>query len=118
MTAFADGETDVTLGYVNGPNPFQGTKRVSLYVNGTFVKKLPLPDTGAWTNYRTFNDKLVLRAGSNDISIRYDAGDDGNVNLDYLDVKQNEPIQCEHRRGERPVRRHVAEQVPLDDDPQ
>ena len=35
MTAFADGETDVTLGYVNGPNPFAGTKRVSLYVNGT-----------------------------------------------------------------------------------
>ena len=95
MTAFADGETDVTLGYVNGPNPFQGTKRVSLYVNGNFVKKLALPDTGAWTNYRTFNDKLVLRAGSNDISIRFDAGDDGNVNLDYLDVKQNEPIQCE-----------------------
>ena len=94
VTALADGETDVTLGYVNGPNPFQGTKRVSLYVNGSFVKKLALPDTGAWTNYRTFNDKLVLRAGSNDISIRFDTGDDGNVNLDYLDVKQNEPIQC------------------------
>ena len=118
VIAFADGETDVTLGYVNGPNPFSGIKRVSVYVNGSFVKKLPLPDTGAWTNYRTFADKLVLRAGSNDISIRYDMGDDGNVNLDYLDVKQNEPIQCEHRRGERPVRRHVAEQVPLDDDPQ
>ena len=118
VTAFADGETDVTLGYVNGPNPFQGTKRVSLYVNGSFVKKLALPDTGAWTNYRTFNDKLVLRAGSNDISIRFDTGDDGNVNLDYLDVKQNEPIQCEPVDGERHVRRHVAEQVPLDDDPQ
>ena len=95
VTALADGETDVTLGYVNGPNPFQGTKRVSLYVNGAFVKKLALPDTGAWTNYRTFNDKLVLRAGNNDISIRFDTGDDGNVNLDYLDVKQNEPIQCD-----------------------
>ena len=23
VTAFADGETDVTLGYVNGPNPFR-----------------------------------------------------------------------------------------------
>ena len=94
VTALADGSADVTLGYVNGPNPFQGTKRVSLYVNGTFVKKLALPDTGAWTNYRTFTDKFVLRAGSNDISIRFDTGDDGNVNLDYLDVKQNEPIQC------------------------
>jgi hypothetical protein len=94
VTALADGAADVTLGYVNGPNPFQGTKRVSLYVNGTFVKKLALPDTGAWTNYRTFTDKFVLKAGGNDISIRFDTGDDGNVNLDYLDVKQNEPIQC------------------------
>ena len=32
---------------------------------------------------------------SNAVSIRYDAGDDGNVNLDYLDVVQNEPVQCE-----------------------
>jgi hypothetical protein len=94
VTALADGAADVTLGYVNGPNPFQGVKRISLYVNGAFVKKLALPDTGAWTNYRTFTDKFVLKAGSNDISLRYDTGDDGNVNLDYLDVKQNEPIQC------------------------
>ena len=94
VIALADGETDVTLGYANGPNPFAGTKEVSLYVNGSFVKKLALPDTGAWNAYRTMRDKLVLRAGSNDISIRYDAGDDGNVNLDYLDVDQNEPVQC------------------------
>ncbi|HEX6022724.1 MAG TPA: family 16 glycoside hydrolase [Solirubrobacter sp.] len=95
VIAFADGEAGVTLGYANGPNPFSGTKRVSLYVNGNFVKKLALPDTGAWNQYGTLNDKLVLRAGANDISIRFDPGDDGNVNLDYLDVKQNEPIQCE-----------------------
>ena len=58
------------------------------------MKKLALPDTGAWNAYRTLSDRLVLRAGGNEISIRYDAGDDGNVNLDYLDVTQNEPVQC------------------------
>ena len=46
VNALADGAADVTLGYVNGPNPFQGTKRVSLYVNGAFVKKLALPGHG------------------------------------------------------------------------
>ncbi len=94
VTALADADTDVTLGYANGPNPFSGTKEVSLYVNDQFVKKLALPDTGAWATYGTLTDRLRLRAGSNDISIRYDAGDDGNVNLDYLDVTQNEPVQC------------------------
>jgi PKD repeat protein len=94
VNALADAATDVKLGYANGPNPFSGTKEVSLYVNDQFVKKLPLPDTGAWTSYSTVTERLQLRAGSNDISIRYDTGDDGNVNLDYLDVTQNEPIQC------------------------
>ena len=91
---------------------------MSLYVNDRFVKKLALPDTGAWTGYGTLSETLVLRAGSNDVSIRYDAGDDGNVNLDYLDVKQNEPVQCGRVRARRRVRRRRARPLPLDDDPQ
>jgi hypothetical protein len=94
VTALADGPAEVELGYANGPNPFAGTKEVSLYVNGSFVRKLALPDTGGWANYGTLTDTLILRAGSNDVSIRFDEGDDGNVNLDYLDVVQNEPVQC------------------------
>jgi regulation of enolase protein 1 (concanavalin A-like superfamily) len=95
VTALADADTDVELGYANGPNPAPGTKEVSLYVNGQFVKKLALPSTGEWNDYGTLSETLRLRAGSNEISIRYDEGDDGNVNLDYLDVTQNEPVQCE-----------------------
>ena len=94
VTALADGPAGVELGYVNGPNPAPGVKNVSLYVNDQFVKKLALPSTGAWTDYGTFSDTLSLRAGRNTVSIRYDAGDQGNVNLDYLDVTQNEPVQC------------------------
>ncbi len=118
VTALADAETEVVLGYANGPNPAPGTKEVSLYVNGQFVKKLALPDTGAWNVYGTLSDTLMLRAGSNDISIRYDAGDDGNVNLDYLDVTQNEPVQCPPTfEPERRVRRQRAGPLPLVDDP-
>jgi hypothetical protein len=94
VNALADGPADVTWGYANGPNPFTGTKRLSLYVNGVFVKKVGFPDTGAWPNYRTLTDKITLKAGNNDVMLKYDAGDEGNVNIDYVDVKQNEPIQC------------------------
>src|ERR687895_2735837 len=95
VIALADAPTEVTLGYANGPHPAPGTKEVSLYVNDRFVKKLALPSTGEWNQYGTLSDTLRLRAGRNEVSIRYDAGDDGNVNLDYLDVEQNEPVQCE-----------------------
>ncbi|HET6548211.1 MAG TPA: family 16 glycoside hydrolase, partial [Solirubrobacter sp.] len=94
VNALANGTADVTIGYANGPNPFSGTKELSLYVNGAFVKKIGFPDTGAWPNYRTITDTLALKAGRNDIMLRFDSGDDGNVNLDYLDLEQNEPIQC------------------------
>ena len=94
VTALADAATEVVLGYVNGPHPAPGVKDVSLYVNDQFVKKLALPSTGEWNDYGTFSETLMLRAGANAVSIRYDEGDDGNVNLDYLDVTQNEPVQC------------------------
>ena len=91
VSALADAETDVTLGYANGGD---GARTVSLYVNDQFSKQLVLPDTGGWDAYGALSETLRLRAGSNAISIRYDEGDDGDVNLDYLDVTQNEPIQC------------------------
>ena len=94
VNALADGTANIVIGYANGPNPFAGTKRLSAYVNGVFQKKISFTDTGAWNAYRTLTSSLVLKAGSNDISFRYDSGDEGNINLDYVDVTQNEPIQC------------------------
>src|SRR6185436_11426958 len=70
VNALADGVADVTWGYANGPNPFQGTKRLSLYVNGVFQKKVSFPDTGAWPNYRTLNDKITVKAGNNAIQLK------------------------------------------------
>ena len=118
VNALADGATDVTLGYVNGPNPFQGTKRVSLYVNGVFVKKLGCRTPARGTTTGRSPTSSSCKAGSNDISFRYDSGDDGNVNLDYLDVKQNEPIQCGTVDPNDTFDGTIAQQVPLDDDPQ
>src|SRR6185436_10520334 len=60
VNALADGVTDVKVGYANGPNPFAGTKEVSLYVNDQFVRKLALPDTGAWNAYSSVTERLLL----------------------------------------------------------
>jgi plastocyanin len=95
VIALADAETEIAIGYANGPNPFTGTKRVSLYVNGQFAKKVAFPDTGGWASYSEVHETVNLRAGANEITLRYEPGDEGNINIDYLDVTQNEPPSCD-----------------------
>ncbi|MFD4260809.1 family 16 glycoside hydrolase [Streptomyces sp. NPDC058534] len=88
------GTYDVALRYANGPNPFTGTKTVSLYVNGTKVKQSSLLSTGGWANWSTRTESLKLRKGANTITYRVDEGDTGHVNLDMISV---------HPKGERVV---------------
>jgi len=86
FTANADeaGVQPVHLRYANGPNPFDGTKTASLLVNGVEVEPLSFPSTGSWKSWSTVTRDLDLQAGANTITVRYDAEDDGNVNLDVL----------------------------------
>ncbi|MFB9315720.1 family 16 glycoside hydrolase [Nocardioides plantarum] len=79
------GEYDVALRYANGPNPFQGPKTLSMVVNGE-EQELTLPSTGTWKTWGTYRFKLDLVEGQNSVVLRYDADDDGNVNLDFLKV--------------------------------
>ena len=37
----------MALRYANGPNPFQGPKKITLIVNGT-SRQITLPSTGTW----------------------------------------------------------------------
>ncbi|MGW4205273.1 family 16 glycoside hydrolase [Streptomyces sp. NPDC004726] len=80
------GAYDVGLRYANGPHPFNGTKKISVYVNGKKVRQTALPPTTSWTTWATQNERLNLRKGLNTITYRYDDGDDGHVNLDMLHV--------------------------------
>ncbi|GGY97362.1 hypothetical protein GCM10010365_14730 [Streptomyces poonensis] len=80
------GAYDVNLRYSNGPNPFQGTKSLSLYADGKKVRQTQLPSTGDWDTWSTRTERLNLRAGHNSISYRYDPGDTGHVNLDLITV--------------------------------
>jgi uncharacterized protein YegP (UPF0339 family) len=84
VSAPTAGSYQLRLRYSNGPNPFAGNKAVSLYVNGTKVRRISLASTGNWDTWSTQTDVVTLAAGTNSVSYRYDTGDDGNVNLDKL----------------------------------
>jgi uncharacterized protein YegP (UPF0339 family) len=78
------GTYQARLRYSNGPNPFAGNKRLSLYVNGAKVRQINLASTGNWDTWATSTELVALNAGANTVSYRYDSGDDGNVNLDRM----------------------------------
>ncbi|MFI7385530.1 family 16 glycoside hydrolase [Streptomyces sp. NPDC049813] len=81
------GEYDVNLRYSNGPNPYQGTKSLSLYANGTRLRQSALASTGTWDTWSTKTERVTLRAGKNTVAYRFDAGDAGHVNLDLITVR-------------------------------
>lgn len=84
------GSKDLALRYANGTPT---ARTLSLYVDGTKHAQVTLPPTGAWSTWGTVVTTLTLSAGNHDISYRYDAGDNGNANLDRLDVSANVPPQ-------------------------
>ncbi|MBO0608396.1 family 16 glycoside hydrolase [Myceligenerans salitolerans] len=86
------GTWPVSLRYSNGPNPFEGTKTVSVLVNGEELEPWALESTGDWKTWATATRELPLERGTNTITLRYDEEDDGNVNLDVLTVGRHTDI--------------------------
>lgn len=86
------GTYPVRLRYANGPHPAPGTKRVSVYLNGTEIDPWALESTGDWQTWSTVTRPMRLKAGVNRITLRYDEGDEGNVNFDALKVGGGEDI--------------------------
>jgi glucose/arabinose dehydrogenase len=82
------GDYAVGLRYSNGPNPFSGTKTVSVHVNGRKIKQVSLPSTVTWKEWATVTETLSLRKGANTITYRVDALDTGHVNLDMISVRE------------------------------
>jgi hypothetical protein len=80
------GAYNTGLRYSNGPDPFAGAKKLSLYVNGAKVRQVSLPSTANWDTWATQIEPVTLNAGANSIAYKFDSGDDGNVNLDKLTV--------------------------------
>ncbi|MBM7440209.1 family 16 glycoside hydrolase [Streptomyces sp. HB132] len=80
------GDYDVNLRYSNGPDPFRGTKSLSLHVNGKKLRQTKLASTGNWDTWSTRTERIRLHAGPNTLSYRFDPGDTGHVNLDLVTV--------------------------------
>ncbi|MFB9675393.1 family 16 glycoside hydrolase [Streptosporangium vulgare] len=91
-----EGTYHVGLRYSNGPNPAPGTKSMSVYVNGTKVRQVPLPTTETWDLWATRVEPLTLREGANTIAYRFDSGDKGNVNLDSITVAAQRVFEAEN----------------------
>lgn len=75
----------VDIRYANGNT---GTKTMSLYVNGSFVRQVDFSTTGGWDAWSITTEEVALAAGANSLTLVYDseAGDTGHVNLDHVYV--------------------------------
>ncbi|GAB2932759.1 hypothetical protein GCM10022245_73660 [Streptomyces mayteni] len=89
VDAARGGPHDVGLRYSNGPDPFSGTKTLSVYVNGQRVGQTDLLSTGTWEQWSTRTERLNLRRGSNTITYVHEPDDTGHVNLDLLTVHRS-----------------------------
>ncbi|HEX8548753.1 MAG TPA: CBM35 domain-containing protein, partial [Cytophagaceae bacterium] len=78
------GQYNVILGYGNAMG---NARTVTVYVNGTKVKQTELPSLQNWDSWSTKKEVLTLSPGANTIAYKYDNGDLGSVNLDYIDVQ-------------------------------
>lgn len=83
VNAASAGNKDVELRFANDTG---STKTISIYVNGTRIKNISLPDLKNWDTWSYRTDTLSLNAGNNTIAYKYDSGDSGNVNLDCIFV--------------------------------
>ncbi|HEY0828914.1 MAG TPA: TIM-barrel domain-containing protein, partial [Bacilli bacterium] len=88
-TFYADvktgGDYSVALRYANATG---SAKTVSIFINGARVKQTSLANLANWDTWASQNETIPLTAGRNAITYKYynDAGDTGNVNLDYITV--------------------------------
>ncbi|WP_251152795.1 family 16 glycoside hydrolase [Cellulosimicrobium sp. Marseille-Q4280] len=94
VTVDEAGTYPVNVRYANGIHPYTElrAKNVSLHVNGEDLGQWNFPTTGDWKNWGTQTRDLELQAGTNTITLRYEDGDEGNVNLDVLSVGETPDI--------------------------
>lgn len=86
------GDYNVALRYANATG---SAKTISIFVNGKRVKQTSLANLANWDTWSTQIETLPLTAGNNIITYKYydDAGDTGNVNLDYITVPFDAAVQ-------------------------
>ncbi len=88
------GTYPVNVRYANGIHPYTSlrAKNVSLHVNGQDLGQWNFPTTGSWKDWGVQTRDLDLQAGVNTITLAYEAGDEGNINIDVLSIGENPDI--------------------------
>lgn len=86
-----DTDYDLTIRYANGQ---ANGKTLSLYINGQKVKRLSFPVVAAanWSAWGTISCRVALKQGENEVTLRYDSGDSGNINIDAFTFRQKEAM--------------------------
>lgn len=77
------GNYNATLHYANATG---SAKKVSIYVNGALVKQTTLANLANWDTWADQTETLSLPQGNNTITYKYNSGDSGNINIDYMSV--------------------------------
>jgi parallel beta-helix repeat protein len=77
------GSTDVNCRYSSGG----AVKTMTLYVNGKKIRTVSFPATANWDTWGNKLESVTLNAGKNTIVFKYDSGNTGYINLDFIQVK-------------------------------
>ena len=94
-----------------GARPYAST--LSIYVNGADVAQALFPSTTSWANWSTQTVALNLQSGTNTIMVRYDADDNGWINLDYIQVKP-ETVSAGYKLGAAPTAGWFPQEISVD----
>ncbi len=105
------GTYPVTFRYSNGPNPYVGTKTVSLHVNGEDRGQIAVETTEIWQAWADHVEQLELRAGTNTITVSAGEDDDRHVNWDHLRIQQDSCRPAEPDEGYRMLFDGTAESL-------
>ena len=81
INASSAGTSNVILRYANATG---NNSSVSIYVNGSKIRQTSLPSLASWDTWGDKVEALSLNSGNNTVAYKYDSGDNGNVNLDYV----------------------------------
>lgn len=84
VTVPTAGNYSITARYANAQN---NPSTVSIYVNGTKIKQASFAKLANWDTWANQTDVLSLIAGVNTVTYKYDTGDSGWINLDYIQVQ-------------------------------
>jgi hypothetical protein len=83
IDVLSDGDYEVDLCYANATG---STKTLSIYVNDERVTQTRLPNANRWDFWMIKTELLPLRSGRNTISYQKSVDDNGQVNLDFIQV--------------------------------